>query len=213
MTLLAPNLFNPIDPRRQVVARVQKPTKPVQRYTAAESKALEDHYIACMEVLRSTGAHKKPSPIQHKVGGPNTGLVNLVLAHIHGRWMGCAQIAEDLGVKSAQVSGALSSLAKGGYTRVEGLGKQAKHFGLQKETRKAQKARETSERYALIMSKVKEPMVIGEIRKATGLEAKTVRNSVMALVDKGDLVRVNASEMGMCASVQYLYAPAEGGEA
>ncbi|MEX5513572.1 hypothetical protein [Pseudophaeobacter sp. 1A09344] len=212
MTLFAPNLFNPIDPRRQVVARVQKPTKPVQRYTSAESKALEDHYIACMDVLRSTGAFKKPSPIQHKVGGPNTGLVNKVLAHIHGRWMTCTQIAEDLDVKTTYVSNALSTLKKGGYTKVSGLGRHAKHYGLEKETRSAKKSREAAERYAFIMSKVRGPMVIGDIREATGLSAKVTRNSVMRLVDQGKLVRVNASGENDFPCVKYLYAPAEGGE-
>lgn len=212
MTLFAPNLFNPIDPRRQVVTRVQKPTKPVRRYTAAESKALEDHYIACMDVLRSTGAFKKPSPIQHKVGGPNTGMVNKVLAHIHGRWMTCTEIAEDLGAKTKHVSNALSTLKNGGYTKVSGLGRHAKHYGLEKETRKAKQARETAERCDFIMTKVKEPMVIGDIRKATGLSVKVTRNAVMSLVDKGRLVRVNGPGKNAYPCVKYLYAPAEGGE-
>jgi hypothetical protein len=204
-------LFNPIDPRRQVVSRVQKPTKPVRRYTAAESKALEDHYIACMEVLRATGAHKKPSNIKHKVGGPSTGLGNKVLAHIHGRWMTAAEIAKDLGVDKTYVFNALSTLKQNGYTNVDGLGRDAKHFGLQKETRKAKQAREAAERCDFIMSKVKEPMVIGDIREATGFSAKVTRNSVMRLVDHGKLVRVNANGENSFPCVKYLYAPAEGG--
>lgn len=204
-------LFNPIDPRRQVVTCVQKPTKPVQRYTDAESKALENHYIACMEVLRSTGAFKK-SQANQQSGGQNTGIVDKVIEHIHGRWMGRGEIAEDLGLKEYQVSGALSSLAKSGCTKQKGKGRNIKHYGLQRMTAKRAKQKQIDEIYELIMTRVTRPMMIADISRATGIEPKKVRNYAMSLVDAGRLKRIGASDMGLKPSVNYLYAPAEGGE-
>ncbi|MDE4274747.1 hypothetical protein PXK58_08950 [Phaeobacter gallaeciensis] len=209
MTLFAPNLFNPIDPRRQVVARVQKQAEPVSHYGDGVTTAMEDKLL---ELLANEKRTPPKQNIHHKVSCPNTGMVNKVLAHIHGRWMTCTDIAKDLDAKTTHVSNALSTLKKGGYTKVSGLGRHAKHYGLEKETRNAKKSREAAERYAFIMSKVKEPMVIGDIRKATGLSAKITRNSVMRLVDQGKLVRVDATGIGKLPSAKYLYAPAEGGE-
>lgn len=209
MTLFAPNLFNPIDPRRQVVARVQKQAEPVSHYGDGVTTAMEEKLIK----LLAKEKRKPPKQnIHHKVSCPNTGMVNKVLARIHGRWMTCTEIAEDLGAKTTHVSNALSTLKKGGYTKVSGLGRHAKHYGLEKETRKAKQAREAAERCDFIMTKVKEPMVIGDIRKATGLSVKVTRNAVMSLVDKGRLVRVNGPGKNAYPCVKYLYAPAEGGE-
>lgn len=200
-------LFAPIDPRRLVVDRVQKPTKPLQQYSAAESKALEDHYLACMKVM---GCGKKKLP-RSATGGRQTGLADRVLQHIHGRWMTCAQIAKGLGVERKDVSNALGTLGKGGYVRTKGLGVRAEHYGLKPMTNRAAKAKETGARYALILSKIKAPMTIAEIARETGLPSHRVRNSMAQLSGDGRVQRIDAAELGMAPSVKFLYGPAEGG--
>lgn len=201
-------LFNPIDPSRQVVDRVQKQSEPVSHYGEGVTTTMEDKLIK----LLAKEKRKLPKQnIKHKVGGPSTGMINKVLAHIHGKWMTAAEIANDLGVEKKYVFNALSTLRQNGYTKVDGLGRHAKHFGLEKETHRAKKEREAAERYDFIMTKVTAPMVISDIRKATGLSAKVTRNSVMRLVDQGRLVRVNANGENSFPCVKYLYAPAEGG--